>query len=300
MTGSSVASNLGSMPTTIGSSLAIAPLAYPLVEHKDFAGRRIVSLLLFLLAITLFMNSSLFPWRTRLPIVGVIVSFLAKIQFSWRFLSIATLLLATISVIALAYWEKKSRMASVIILALAISFSTVEALYGITSWVGFNDLVDTTSIIKTGKGIFDAQFIPADNYKNQPNYSISVPQTTNSNQSISSFKKRGTRIHLVLESKGKGAVLLPLLYYPGYQIQNSDSNISATLSSGAKGQMQLNVNGKGKTTIDIAFVEPPVWRLAEITSLVTALALLMFYTKLNRSRNKMTQLESSLENKAPL
>lgn len=183
MTGSSVASNLGSMPTTIGSSLAIAPLAYPLVEHKDFAGRRIVSLLLFLLAITLFMNSSLFPWRTRLPIVGVIVSFLAKIQFSWRFLSIATLLLATISIIALAYWEKKSRMASVIILALAISFSTVEALYGITSWVGSNDLVDTTSIIKTGKGIYDAQFIPADNYKNQPNYSISVPQTTNSNQS---------------------------------------------------------------------------------------------------------------------
>lgn len=105
---------------------------------------------------------------------------------------------------------------------------------------------------------------------------------------------------LSLESKGKGAVLLPLLYYPGYQIQNSDSNISATLSSGAKGQIQLNVNGKGKTTIDIAFVEPPVWRLAEITSLVTALALRMFYTKLYRSRNKMTQLESSLENKAPL
>ncbi len=148
--------------------------------------------------------------------------------------------------------------------------------------------------------IVDPQFIPADTYKNQPNYSISVPQTTNSNQSISSFKKRGTRIHLVLESKGKGAVLLPLLYYPGYQIQNSDSNISAMLSSGAKGQMQLNVNGKGKTTIDIAFVEPPVWRLAEITSLVTALALLMFYTKLYRSRNKMTQLESSLENKALL
>ena len=288
MNGQVTFSNVGYMPTTIGSALMVAPLAYLLTKHNDYPKRRFVSLLVAFLALALVMCSSLFPWDSTTPIISTVIGFMAKIQFSWRFLAIATLLLVVISLLALGYLEKKKRALAQLVLAIALTLSATEALYGITTWVSSNDVYDSTTILENKDGIFDAQFIPASTFNNRPDFSIDTPTTENGSASITSYDKSGTRIHLVVDSSGSDTVTLPLLDYPHYQIQNSNNNVAAALSSNDKGQIQININGDGLTDIVVQFIEPPAWRIAEITSLVAALGfsayLVSRYAERQRSR----------------
>lgn len=277
--------NVGYMPTTIGCALMIIPVTYLLTSHKDYPRRRFIALLFALLALALLMCSSLFPWRTTIPIIGTIIAFLAKVQFSWRFLAIATLLLVVISVFVIGYLDKNNKELAQVILAAALVLSATEALYGITTWVSSNDVYDSDVILENNDGIFDAQFIPASTFSNRPDFSIDTPTIDNDSSSISEFDRNGTHIHLVIDSDGSSTVTLPLLSYPHYQIHNSNDNIAATLASSDKGQIQLNVNGNGIADIDVSFVEPATWRLSEATSLITALALGIYLTRRHLKRH---------------
>lgn len=74
-------------------------------------------------------------------------------------------------------------------------------------------------------------------------------------------------------SDADASVELPLIYYPGYRLTANDGGtVSVAKTAGGKVAAVLSPGYSG--TFTVRFVEPRLWRLCEVISLLTAVALL--------------------------
>ncbi len=280
------------MPTTVGFSLILAPVSWALT-CKQLKSSKTSKLFLAMACLALFMASSLFPWNTDIPIINVAIGFLAKIQFPWRFLSLATLLLAIFSGLALMETaDRLPKLASLLTMMILV-ISALEAVYGITSFVRNNQTTNTATILSENDGIYDAQFIPAKTYRARPDFSIAGPVAITSGINITEYEKSGSTISLTVDVVSEGKVALPLLSYPYYEIQCAGDNVQVKSYSSSRGQMVLYATGDGEATIRVQFNEPLAWRLAEATSAGTLMAICINSAVAHRTKFKSARQHTS-------
>jgi len=76
-----------------------------------------------------------------------------------------------------------------------------------------------------------------------------------------------------------GNVAVDLLYYKGYKAIDTDSGEELEVFSGRNGLVTVNVPVGYDGVIEIAFVSPWYWRLAEVISLVSAIGMVLLYRR---------------------
>ena len=267
------------IPTTIGAGLivlvlcAVVARSLEAVEHmEDVSSEAAPRRLLFLMAIiALVMASNLFPWNCEIPVLRNVIAFISKIQFSWRFISIATLLLTSYALLALN--ECTSREIRLFVYILAISVSVIESCYSVSSFVAVNQKTSSVIIFDNNDGIYDAQFIPAVTHENRPDFSISSPGVIGISTQIRGYQKTGTTAHLTIDGSEGESIVLPSLYYPYYELDiNSGSYDGCELGVDQNGRILIDILKTGKYELSISFCEPPHWRFAEMISALTAFA----------------------------
>ncbi|TLG80927.1 6-pyruvoyl-tetrahydropterin synthase-related protein [Vagococcus zengguangii] len=256
--------------------LLLAPLVIRGILGRDKANNSLVKLadtVAILGVLTMMAGTSLLPWDTliKLPIISFI-------QFPFRWLSIATLLLAISGGIYLFEWTNSAvqvKLARVALLIL-ITFLTMSYSQKISRTKG-DKVINQTAIqpqqIGTGE-----EYLPIETDKTWVLSQTRALRYNKSQIEISQESVAGTTITFNYENANQAQVSLPLLYYPGYQAINNVSKEKLVITTGKHGEMVLNsLNGKGE--IQVSYEGTLIQKVSLCVSLISTIILGMFLTK---------------------
>lgn len=229
---------------------------------------RIIKVLVLYVSFILVVASNIFPWDHLITNyrLGIILS---QVQFPWRYLSIATiiltLLLGNILVQIPVNESRKNEISIIIILAgCFMTFFFISIYSGNANFIYFYDgqELDTYAVI-------GGEYLP----EGTNTASLSTDIYSKNMQKASIVLRRGSSMKIrCIASDEDGLIEIPLFNYKGYQVTDDDGNVYQ-VENGANNQIIILVPAGFDGNLYVEYREPWYWRLAELISLMTVLGL---------------------------
>lgn len=221
-----------------------------------------------------WMSTNTFPWGWlgALPVAG---KFLLAVQFPWRYFSLGTLLLVVVSVCAVSALRRGQYARPVAVLLLSASLLGVGIFYHSylptvnTAYLGDSaQMIYADNKVSNQAWYYDSLYLPDGAVETRDGFVCNTVVTTVEISSVT--RRNGVTVVNCKESTGQqGYAELPLLYYPGYTILNTDGEVFRT----PNGMVGITVPAGYSGEIQVAFREPKRWLAADLVSLATLMAL---------------------------
>lgn len=270
------------MPTTTGIALLVCPIASIglLFLPKFKSIRKLILPLIAIAAILMFACTHWFPWNCNVILVNKIFSLVSKIQFPWRLLGPTSFYLCLASLVLFAkvqYLFSPGKQFLVSLIGVCICcLALVEGMYGINTFINAQPATTFEIIKTTDAGIYDAQFVPANTDVGLMLQGASDYPSSSESIELIDFNKNGTKCMANVSIKNGGSIDLPLLNYKYYDVSCSNNNLSISIGSNNNNLIRLNCKGTGSAVLIIDFIEPVIWRMAEIISLISIVSFIGF------------------------
>jgi hypothetical protein len=243
----------------------------------------IISAVLFVFA------SNLFPWKL-VESVPFFKNFLASIQFPWRYLAFASVLLCIVTAIAFDWQARSERLRKyiafgVVIVAIASVFPTMNDF--ITGDHQELLLANKHSLIYDNVGHTDYRYADAD-VRLLAGRSFGI-ESNIPNIAISGYNRNGTNLifeyHTTVVNEGD-FIEVPLYYYPGYHITMDGVELEAQRGTFSILRIMLPA-GATNGVIRVSYRGLWYYQVGDIISAVTALFLLVLpvYRFVRRKRS---------------
>lgn len=218
-------------------------------------------------------STNTFPWGLVGALPGKISGILLAIQFPWRYLTLAAILLtlATLCAVSLLRPKKLARPLAVLLLSaslLGVGFFYREYLPSESGeYVGDSgELIYVDYLVTNVAWYYDKLYLPIGAKETRDGFVIEKKVTTAEVEQIEKTEK-GVILQYTAGMGEDGIIELPLLYYPVYGIKEG----AGTLFKTENGMLGIQVPAGSSGTIRVAVQEPLRWRLAELVSAVTVL-----------------------------
>ena len=218
-------------------------------------------------------STNTFPWGLVGALPGKISGILLAIQFPWRYLTLAAILLtiATLCAVSLLRPKKLARPLAVLLLSaslLGVGFFYREYLPSESGeYVGDSgELIYVDHLVTNVAWYYDKLYLPIGAKETRDGFVIEKKVTTAEVEQIEKTEK-GVILQYTAGMGEDGIIELPLLYYPVYGIKEG----AGTLFKTENGMLGIQVPAGSSGTIRVAVQEPLRWRLAELVSAVTVL-----------------------------
>lgn len=243
-------------------------------------------------AVLLLFSLQIFPWDKLQSLHPVAATLISSLQFPNRFLGWGTCLLILVMGYVFSYLTKHFSMTGkyltygIMILALVTAGYQLDAVNKNCSRVSiYNEEAIDFGYISGAEYVIEGTNDSLLTFEN-PFCSDGV--------TIDSYQKKNLHItaHCTNNSKEQGYVDMPLLLYKGYQAYNTDTGEALPLCYDDNNQMRVLLPGNFSSNIEIQFVSPIYWRIAEVISLLTLLALI-FGSKLRYLRTILCRKQHS-------
>ncbi len=238
--------------------LAICGLAKMWKGRKESAlGLGFVSASLGVVA--LWMTTHLFPWDVigRIPKIGKMLN---TVQFPWRYLGMATILLLIAGLIALELWQNE-KIKQQMLVAVAV-ISVITALWFFQSMIGNADYYS----VYDGAGL-DSYALVGEEYLYQ---GTDLDLLREKADREAWYMQSGTNVTCVIDAAESGIdYRLPLLYYPWYVAKDAATGEKISVVKGENNVAFLALPENYSGTVEISFKEPVVWKIGNVVSFVT-------------------------------
>ena len=218
-------------------------------------------------------STNTFPWGLVGALPGKISGILLAIQFPWRYLTLAAILLtlATLCAVSLLRPKKLARPLAVLLLSaslLGVGFFYREYLpFESGEYVGDSgELIYVDYLVTNVAWYYDKLYLPIGAKETRDGFVIEKKVTTAEVEQIEKTEN-GVILQYTAAMGEDGIIELPLLYYPVYGIKEG----AGTLFKTENGMLGIQVPADSSGTIRVAVQEPLRWRLAELVSAVTVL-----------------------------
>lgn len=226
-----------------------------------------------------FAATNLFPWDGLYGLGGPAEALVGSLQFPWRWLGPAVLLLALAAVAALCLIDHRAARTAVgvalcgVSLMAAVGYSRqytaqaapVDFYYGTeeTNWQ-----MSCEHYLPVENGPVDFNDLPAG-----PQWSDGI--------TLRSYAKLGGRLMLDAANAAgtDGTVRLTLLYYKGYTARDAATGERLTVENGKNNSATLVLPAGYDGTVQVWFREPAGWRLAELLSVLSAAVLAVWFLR---------------------
>jgi hypothetical protein len=233
-----------------------------------------------------------FPWDALYAIGGAARSLIGSLQFPWRFLSIASVLLALAACTAMALLQNR-----VLRLALSAGLCALCVCSALTCFAGYQSGVRVTAVSgfeETNWQLSCKHYLPCKEGKVDFNDLPQGPEWA-SGVTLRSYQRSGTHVSVdcTNASDTEAAVRLTLLYYKGYTARDDTTGEKIPVVCGKNNCAVLHLPAGYNGTILVSFREPWLWRAAELASLCCAALTIA----LLRKKRKYGQAKAEQEKK---
>ena len=259
--------------------LALIVAVYVCLKNSD----RLLRILTAMSVLALFMASNLFPWNeiiNHVPFMGWIY----HIQFPFRFLSLAQVLLALLLCRVLALYADRLQewlYPALAIAIMAVAFQQCTAMMQDRPYTMVYDAAQVDSF-SVGNGEYiredtDEELFDGEIYSNDV-------------ISLGNYQKNGTHAEFWCETGASGDawVELPVLNYKGYHAKDRYGNGLET-EDGNNNVLRILLPQEYNGLVTVDYAVPGYYRLADLGSLLCILGLCIFLCR----RRKSALLERS-------
>lgn len=215
--------------------------------------------------VALWMTTHLFPWDVvgRIPKIGKILN---TVQFPWRYLGIATLLLLIAGLIAIQLWQNE-KVKQMVLVAVSV-VSAITALWFFQSMISNADYY----AVYDGAGL-DSYALVGEEYLYQGTDLDLLRERANREDW---YVQSGTNVTCVIEPFGdKTDYRLPLLYYPWYVAKDVTTGKKIDIVKGENNVAFLELPEGYSGAVKVSFEEPMAWKVGNVISLVTLISLMV-------------------------
>ena len=258
------------------------------------------AMLVFLTFVLTWAATIYFPWDKVFSMNGLFATLVSAIQFSWRFLSLASVAGAAASGMGIVLLAKEDRNLARVSAAILSGIAIVGGAYMLQINLQNAQLYGYTDLASIRYGTVQAacggEFVLG-RARNEIVTGVSEPQAFDGAE-VLSWKKSGTHVTMEVKSESEnGYVLLPLLNYKGYTVKG-DGNIGKSwLFEGDGARVRLNLPDGYHGKAVVYFSSPWYWRVAEMISLLTLIGIIWLEVRPRKSRKEMPEKEAA--GKAP-
>lgn len=234
----------------------------------------------------LFMSTCYFPWDRFSSLGSGVEAMLNTLQFPWRLLAPATVLLTFTTCFAVAMLlrlEDRSTSLAVItggFLLLAVNCGWYMYDFAFT---GEPYRVYSVSDLDT-MSMYSYEYLPA---STDPEKIVNNQILPNNITFWDSYLKQGLTLQCLIEQGNQeGYMDFPLNYYRYYTCRAVTSGENLPVSSGSNGMLRVTFPAGFRDTVLITFREPWFWRAAEAASLVSFVCCCTALLLINRRNNR--------------
>ena len=292
----------GEMPLGIGFPFALVLLGYPVLRARARrsgadarSDRSRMGLICYVLgALLLLMSTNLFPWTAVYDLGGAAASLASLLQFPWRLISIATLLLTLVGCDCLAMakeagFARVCRAGAAALLACALV--TAAAYTDNLLQTGEALFIHANTDLDQSRSVGDAEYLPS-GAGDFAVYRTSEPTVVGDGLTITDFSRTGAsaRFHAENAAEEPRALDVPLIGYLGYAARDGAGNALST-AKGAHALLRVELPAGFSGDVTVRFIERPLWRAAEAVTLIAALALALWYARQRRKNGALPPLD---------
>lgn len=287
------------MPLALGTALGLGALALaaamldPAVRKSDRKTTRISLWALGFGALCVWMASDLFPWYevylSENPLVKAFSSLLGKLQFAWRFLSPASLLLTFCAAGALTLlWNKRRELSKQIAMVLVL-LTLIPAGYLMYDTCDKSAVVHYISLGSMGmsSSLKESQLAGGEYLPYDLSDELSPAQFNDTNfyfdegVEAESYSRGQLSVTFTATNTNdtESTVVVPLFAYPGYEL--TDTAGTAQLSR-QDGYLIVVLPAGYSGTVTIRWAGFWYWRVFDLISLAGIAATVVFWVRRRR------------------
>ena len=241
---------------------------------------RQLSVLLCFATFIILLSSNLFPWD-KISLIQIwkikIGRILSQIQFAWRWLGIVFLFLTLLLGRLLVLSEKelfKTAFMYKIMLIVIISLTLFQTFCFTSQYIDRAENYEAKNYKKFGSELIaNPEYIrQGSDEKNRSGKIVEKDViVTDLLRNRNNFSFHAVTVY-------GGFVELPLFNYKGYKAIASDET-EISITDGENNVVRLNIPAMFDGNIEVSFVEPLYWRIAELVSMISFLIVLFFIFK---------------------
>ena len=233
-------------------------------------------------AAALVLTLECFPYDHLENVLGTAAArMIGVVQFSWRYLAIATVLLSVTVVMALAILKDfKSGTYKIAVWALIcgeLLFTSVF-YWQYTQKASEDALASRDNHVQT-MDIGMGEYLLKGTEREQ--LYVTDCKVVKGNATISSYEKIRGKVSITLKNEGneEAEVLLPVLAYDHYRVHDIKTGTEYPVKTGDNNRIQISVAAGYEGALELSYVPPVTWRIAEIVSLIVTVFIIAIIVK---------------------
>lgn len=234
-------------------------------------------------AVVLFMSTHYFPWN-KLAAISYVRSLVSSIQFPWRFVSISMPILIYVACLVFMQMResipqektKYALMGIFLITALQGMFCVDLSVRG-SNYVKYDGQVVLSDINSVSSGEY--LFENTDKYIISSNHDVA-----GQNVSILNAERKGNQVVVTCEAGQDAYLEIPLFAYKYYRCVDVATKEEFYITKGGNNQIHVDLPSGYKGDVMVYYEEPWHWRIAEIISLITFFAFVIYIICLYKTK----------------
>ncbi len=224
--------------------------------------------------LSLWMSSCYFPYDTLSSLGKIPETLISSLQFPWRFLAPATVLLVFVAVYTIQLLSESASAQQGVMLIIG----GLLLLFAVNVGWLFKDYIYTGTpyrVYQTGDldsmAMYSYEYLPAGT---DPGL-ILEGRVATIGCSFSEYRKEGTTVYMTLAADGSEAcVEVPLNYYKYYTCKDLTGDSQFKVAPGYNNTVRVDLPTDYMGQIKIYFREPVHWRIGELISLFTFIGII--------------------------
>ncbi len=255
-------------PGMVLMGVLVAAIAVIISKRADMRIKVLTTAALILL----FVSSDIFPWNA-LASSSAIGDLLAQVQFPWRYVAPATVVL-TLLLTALLRNKDNTRTAFIII---SIGAAMCVWFFGVYGKYAELDTFETTADLDTYDMGF-IEYLRPDAVREDFKKKIDV---TAGKAEVYELERVGTSMDVYVMSPEGATIELPVLNYKYYTVKDEKGN-SYAIMDGKNDEICFDVDAGFDGIISLRYEVPGLWHVAETISVISFMCFLIIMGKMRR------------------
>ena len=283
------------MSYTIGFALVLGAGAYFLCRAlglgRGTTAWKLGGLTFWLGVLCVWFSTASFPWDSLCAASPTVRRLASMLQYVWRFLSPASLLLAVTAICAVALLRqgchKYAAPAAAVVLAVFCLVNWGSIVQSGLEQEGSNTYFSAAAL--NPNRVQNAEYLPAE----ADEAMLMEPREVRADDTVRFDPEEDVtldRLHVTVQcaSEEGGVVTVPLVSYPYYQaVDNATGEQLAVGHTDDSWEVTVTLPAGYDGSFTVRFREPLHWRLAELGSLAGVLALIGYGVMTARKKRKL-------------